>query len=152
LRRDVLTGNLRWVLALTDRNAMAHSIEARVPYVSRGMVEFAFSLPDRFKTGAGWRKRILRRVGERHLPRALVYRPNRLGFGTPTGRWLAEAFAAELRGLARGEVFASSGIADPAGIGRFVNAFLAGEHADAGTVWRLYAVDRWARAHSVTGL
>jgi hypothetical protein len=41
---------------------------------------------------------------------------------------------------------------DAGEVGRFVDAFLAGSHDDAGTAWRLYAVDRWVRAYSVTGL
>ena len=35
---------------------------------------------------------------------------------------------------------------------RFIEGFLSGHHHDAGTIWRLYAVDQWARAYAVTGI
>src|SRR5262245_34321183 len=74
LLNDILAGNLRPVLAVTDRNSMAHSIEARVPYVDSRIVEFAFQLPDSYKIGSGRRKRILRRIAERYLPEAKIGR------------------------------------------------------------------------------
>jgi hypothetical protein len=43
LLTDVFIGNLRQVLAMTDRNAMAHSIKARVSYVDRRIIEFAWA-------------------------------------------------------------------------------------------------------------
>jgi asparagine synthase (glutamine-hydrolysing) len=151
LRNDVLHGNLRWVLGVTDRNAMAHSIEARVPYVSRDVVELAFSLPDQFKVGAGWRKRILRDVALRHLPAPIVRRKARVGFGVPALPWLRREFAADLLAVATGPAAAGT-LFDADQVGRFVEGFLSGAHDDAGTAWRLYAVDRWVRAYSVTGL
>ncbi|HEV2064515.1 MAG TPA: asparagine synthase (glutamine-hydrolyzing), partial [Thermoanaerobaculia bacterium] len=48
---DVRWGNVPIVLGHTDRASMAHSVEARVPFFDRRLVEFAFSLPDDFKAG-----------------------------------------------------------------------------------------------------
>ena len=152
LRKDVLTGNLRAVLALTDRNAMAHSIEARVPYVDRRIVEFAFQLPDGHKLGQGRRKLILRMVGARFLPREIVARVDRIGFGAPVREWLLRAFPSELKALADGPAFRESASIDHTRLREFIDDFLAGRHQDAGTVWRLYAVDQWARAYAVTGI
>jgi len=152
LRKDVLTGNLRAVLALSDRNAMANSIESRVPYVDRRLVEFAFRLPDCYKIGEGERKLILRKLGTRHLPRGIVTRVDRIGFGAPIRQWLMQEFASELSALAEGPVFRNSISIDCARMKRFIDQFLSGKHHDAGTIWRLYAVDQWARAYAVTGM
>jgi asparagine synthase (glutamine-hydrolysing) len=152
LRKDVLTGNLRAVLALTDRNAMAHSIEARVPYVDRHVVEFAFQLPDRYKIGQGKRKLVLRKLGAARLPGNIVTRVDRIGFGAPTHQWLLEDFRPELKALADGPVFHDAVSIDNGKLKQFVDDFLSGGHDDAGTIWRLYAVDLWARAYGVTGI
>ena len=152
LLSDVLTGNLRPALAVTDRNSMAHSIEARVPYVDRRIVEFAFQLPDRHKVGAGQRKRILRRVAERYLPRAVANRVDRIGFGAPVQEWLTTDFRAELEALPNSETFTRSQLIDASRLQAYIAAYLAGAHMDAGTVWRLYAIDRWARVYGVTCL
>ena len=152
LRKDVLTGNLRAVLALSDRNSMAHSIEARVPYVDRRMVEFAFQLPDRYKIGEGQRKLILRKLGARHLPQEIVARVDRIGFGAPIHQWLIQEFKSELSALPDGPAFRDSISIEGSGMRRFIDGFLSGHHHDVGTIWRLYAVDQWARAYAVTGI
>jgi asparagine synthase (glutamine-hydrolysing) len=152
LRKDVLTGNLRAVLALSDRNSMAHSIEARVPYVDRRIVEFAFQLPDRYKIGEGQRKLILRKLGARHLPQEIVARVDRIGFGAPIHQWLLQEFESELGALPEGPAFRNSISIERTRMSRFIERFLSGRHNDAGTIWRLYAVDQWARAYAVTGI
>jgi asparagine synthase (glutamine-hydrolysing) len=152
LRKDVLTGNLRAVLAVSDRNSMAHSIEARVPYVDRRIVEFAFQLPDRYKIGEGQRKLVLRKVGARHLPKEIVARVDRIGFGAPIHQWLMQEFESELRALPEGPAFRDSHSIDRTRMRRFIERFLSGDHNDAGVIWRLYAVDQWARAYGVTSV
>lgn len=151
LLNDVLTGNLRPALAVTDRNAMAHSIEARVPYVDQRIIEFAFRLPDDFKIGGGKRKRILRLLAERYLPKAIVARVDRIGFGAPIEHWLKTDFRTELMAISNDDVFSRSEVVDLSALRSYIEDFLAGRHRDAGTVWRLYAVDVWARVHGVSG-
>jgi asparagine synthase (glutamine-hydrolysing) len=72
-----------------DHGTMAHSIEARVPYLDRSVVEFAYSLPRSFKCagewfrfGSGQEKRILRHVASRYLPHEIAFRKKR-GFMIP---------------------------------------------------------------------
>ncbi|MGB8398439.1 asparagine synthase (glutamine-hydrolyzing) [Bradyrhizobium sp.] len=149
LMTDVFTYNLKSALAFTDRNAMAHSIEARVPYIDRRIAEFAFALPDKYKIGGGERKHILRLVARKFLPRAIVDRVDRIGFGAPIHRWVSVDFRDELAVLADSPTFAKSGILAPVLLRNYINAFLAGRHRDAATLWRLYAVDLWARTYSV---
>ena len=149
---DVLTGNLRPTLIMTDRNSMAHSIEARVPYVDRRIVEYGFTLPDNYKIGGGMRKRILRRIAARHLPQAIVTRVDRIGFGVPVTQWLTTDFSAELAELSEGPTFRNATFVDRPGLKRFADDFLAARHQDAGAIWRLYAIDHWARAYAVQGL
>ena len=152
LLNDVLSGNLRAALAVTDRNAMAHSIEARVPYVDQRIIEFAFQLPDDYKVGGGKRKRILRRLAQRYLPKAIVARVDRIGFGAPIEHWLRTCFRAELVDLPGGDVFSRSMLVNPRLLRSYVDDFLAGRHGDVGTMWRIYAVDLWARVHRVSGV
>lgn len=152
LETDILTGNLRPALAVTDRNAMAHSVEARVPYVDRRIVEFAAMLPDDFKIGGGRRKRILRLIAARYLPESVVMRVDRIGFGAPIDQWLMQDFRTELAALPDGPVFSRATLVDPPGLKRYIDGFLAGGHHDAGVVWRLFAIDQWVRAYAVGGL
>lgn len=92
------------LLDKVDRASMAHSLEARVPFLDHRMVAFAASLPDRFRVRGGRGKWILRRAFRGTLPDAILDGPKR-GFDLPLDRWLREA----LRPLAV-ETFTASGV------------------------------------------
>jgi asparagine synthase (glutamine-hydrolysing) len=75
------------ILALSDRMAMAHSLEIRVPFADHVLLERVFPLPDRLKVGLGRGKRLLRRALRARLPDAHFRAPKR-GFVGPTASWL----------------------------------------------------------------
>ena len=63
------SSNLAMLLHWEDRNSMAHSIEARVPFLDHRLVEFSIGLGDRHKIVGGDTKRVLRRAMDGILPR-----------------------------------------------------------------------------------
>lgn len=72
-----------------DKAAMAHSLEARVPYLDHLIVEKALSLPASYKLKGHWfnmkeanEKYILREIARKYLPEEIVSRKKR-GFGLP---------------------------------------------------------------------
>ncbi|MGH9818275.1 MAG: asparagine synthetase B family protein, partial [Candidatus Acidiferrales bacterium] len=75
------------ILHKLDRASMAHSLEARVPLLDHRVVEFSWRLPRSMLVDGNRGKMLLRRVLERHVPRALVDRPKQ-GFTPPLDSWL----------------------------------------------------------------
>jgi asparagine synthase (glutamine-hydrolysing) len=75
------------ILVKLDRAAMAVSLETRVPFLDRQVLQLAWSLPLDVKLHDGQTKWLLRQVLQRHVPAELVDRP-KMGFGFPIGRWL----------------------------------------------------------------
>ena len=91
------------LLLVGDKMSMAESVEMRVPFLDRSLVEFTESLPSDYKLRRGVRKLVEKKALER-LPREIVHRKER-GFATPVDRWLR---GPELGGFAA-EVMLDSG-------------------------------------------
>jgi asparagine synthase (glutamine-hydrolysing) len=76
------------LLHYEDRNSMAFSIEARVPFLDYRIVEFALALGDQYKIKGSWTKWVLRQCADRILPSEVAWRRSKLGYPTPFSRWL----------------------------------------------------------------
>src|SRR5262249_35953721 len=140
---DLRWGNAKLVLAYTDKTSMAHSVEARVPYFDRRLVEFAFSLPDEFKVGNGDRKRILRDVARERIPRLITERADRMGLGTPDAWLLRGARWPTVKDAVLDRGWLGNGWVEPAALQRFVEQFERGRHDDGRSIWRLFALALW---------
>ena len=75
------------LLNKVDRASMAHSLEARTPFLDHRVVAFASTIPDRLKLRSGTGKWILRHAYREVLPTELLERPKR-GFDLPLDAWI----------------------------------------------------------------
>jgi asparagine synthase (glutamine-hydrolysing) len=148
LHYDVRWGNVKVVLGYGDKNAMAHSVEARVPYFDRKLVEFAFSLPDGYKVDGSQRKRILRDVARSLLPAGITERPERLGFAVPDGPLIGEMWP-HIRGVVQDDGFVATPCFDRPRLRRFLEEFDPHRGADRQGTWRLYALALWTKEFGV---
>jgi asparagine synthase (glutamine-hydrolysing) len=80
LKRDIQSYSLPALLRYEDRNSMAHSIEARVPFLDHRLVDFAFTLPDEWKINEVTTKYILRQGMKGTLPESIRNRKDKIGF------------------------------------------------------------------------
>jgi asparagine synthase (glutamine-hydrolysing) len=78
------------LLHYEDRNSMAFSIEARVPYLDHRIVEFALCLDPSWKIRNTWTKWVLRRAVSDVVPSEVTWRRSKLGYPTPFARWLRQ--------------------------------------------------------------
>jgi asparagine synthase (glutamine-hydrolysing) len=62
-------------LLRVDKLMMAHSVEARVPFLDRNFVELAYSIPYNLKRKNGIEKYILRKAMSKYLPDEVAWRP-----------------------------------------------------------------------------
>ena len=85
---QVQHSNLQSLLHLEDRNSMAHSIEARVPFLDHELVEKSISLPTRYKFHQGVSKRVLRDAMRDNLPDEIYRRYDKIGFATAEEKWM----------------------------------------------------------------
>ena len=75
------------LLMVNDKMSMAHSIEARVPYLDPTLVEWVETLPASCKLHFGRGKLLHKRALERWLPKEVVHRRKK-GFDNPVTDWL----------------------------------------------------------------
>lgn len=87
---------LEELLRYADRNSMAHGVEVRLPFLSHELVQFIFSLPSQFKINNGFTKYILRESIKPHLPSAIVYRTDKIGYEPPQQQWMQTTGFTEL--------------------------------------------------------
>lgn len=81
--RDVL-------LRDTDQMGMAHSLEVRLPFLDREVLEYVVALPDAVREPSRPPKRFLAEAVDDFLPSA-VARRSKQGFAMPFDRWMREA-------------------------------------------------------------
>ncbi|WP_425617509.1 asparagine synthase (glutamine-hydrolyzing) [Anatilimnocola sp. NA78] len=84
------------LMTKVDIASMAHGLEVRAPFLDHRLVEFAASLPVKFKYRRRRGKWLLRRAFGDLLPNEVWQRP-KMGFGVPLDHW----FRNELRPLLR---------------------------------------------------
>ncbi|WP_020409613.1 asparagine synthase (glutamine-hydrolyzing) [Hahella ganghwensis] len=70
------------ILTKVDRLSMSTSLEVRVPYLDTSVVEYAFSMPDKWLVSGHETKMILRDMASDFLPRS-IYTAGKKGFGVP---------------------------------------------------------------------
>ncbi len=83
------------LLVKVDIASMAHSLEARSPFLDHEFMEFAATIPSHLKVRGRAKKLILKRALAGLLPEEILRRP-KMGFGVPVDHWLRH----ELRDLA----------------------------------------------------
>ena len=71
------------LLRYCDRNAMAHSLEVRLPFLYHELVEFAFSLPADLKIYQGWTKWIARKAAVNRVPEEIIWRKEKVAYESP---------------------------------------------------------------------
>lgn len=71
-----------------DAISMAHSVEARNPFLDYRLVEWMFRLPNRLRFNRHETKWVLREYLRAHGQPAIGNRPDKKGYPTPVGKWL----------------------------------------------------------------
>lgn len=77
------------ILLKADKMCMAHSLELRVPFLDKKVMEFAQHIPAHFRVNENGNKQVVRHAANRVLPDEWATRPKK-GFPVPLKFWLRE--------------------------------------------------------------
>ncbi|MEP4885137.1 MAG: asparagine synthase (glutamine-hydrolyzing) [Alphaproteobacteria bacterium] len=139
------TAYLESLLLRQDKMAMAASVEARVPFVHKPVVNAANALPHALRVPGGITKPVLKSVAERYFPHDFVHR-RKVGLTLPLAEWLSDSsgLGRYLDGLVEpGAKLAEFG--DKAGIRTMVERFRAGDSTGARVLVHLINIELWLR-------
>jgi asparagine synthase (glutamine-hydrolysing) len=75
------------LLQMSDRMSMAFAIENRSPFLDHRLIEFAFSMPSKYKINNGITKWALKEVARKFIPKEIVNRIDKRGFSAPVNKW-----------------------------------------------------------------
>jgi asparagine synthase (glutamine-hydrolysing) len=132
------------LLVKMDRASMAHSLEARSPFLDHIFMEFAASLPPGMKFAGREKKRILKAALRDKLPSAILDRP-KMGFGAPISRWFRNELREMTHDILLSKRAAERGYFNGARVANLLEAHCAGKRDHAEILWDLLVLELWQR-------
>lgn len=124
-----------------DRLGMAHSIEARSPFLNIDMVELGLAVPSEYKIKNGEAKYILKKAFERILPHDVLYR-KKMGFVLPIREWGASTITGTIEDNLDSFI-ANYGIFNKANLKQELAEFKNGNKNLTNTIWTTYFLMNW---------
>ena len=134
------------VLTKVDRMSMAHSIETRVPMLDNHVIDFAATLPSRFKIKNGRRKHILKETLRPMLPPGILDRKKQ-GFGIPLGTWFRGGLTGLFSDVLDAPRTRQRGYFEPVFVSRMLKEHLAGQRDHTHRLWQLLVFELWHRQY-----
>src|SRR5438874_992845 len=133
------------LLMYADKLSMAHSLEVRVPYLDRTIVEYVQRLGAGFKVRNGSRKWLHRRVCEHYLPSHLLKRKKR-GFAVNVvDDWFRSSLDGEISEVLLDESSLMFGLLDPKPVRRLLESHQSGRQDNHKLLFSLVMIEQWLR-------
>lgn len=142
LLTDIMTYLPNDLLVKVDIATMAVSLEARSPFLDHHLIEFAASLPERFKLRGLTTKYLLKRMLKKLLPAENVER-RKMGFGVPIGHWFRGKLQPFLRETLLTEAALKRGLFKPEAVKQLVELHTGGERDYSHQLWTLLMLELW---------
>ena len=145
LNFDTKTWLVDDLLIKADRMSMAASLELRVPFLDYRLVEFAATIPSKYKVHNGQGKYILKKMMEGILPDEIIYR-KKMGFPTP----LKLMFQGEMAAYARDTLMSSNThihrYFEKEAIQLILDEHISTKHDHHRVLWQLVVLEEWLKS------
>jgi len=132
------------LLMKQDNMSMATSIESRVPFLDHVLVEFAATIPKKYKIRGLAGKQILKEAVEDILPASIIYR-SKMGFPTPWRGWLEGAQLGAIERTLLEPRSTARGLFKPEAVRQLFAAHRARSVDHYDRIWRLLNLELWHR-------
>jgi asparagine synthase (glutamine-hydrolysing) len=130
------------ILHKVDRATMSASLEGREPFLDHHIIEWAASLPINYKYSKGTKKRILKDIVHRYVPKDLMERP-KAGFGIPLTKWMQNELRTLIEKYLSDEFVKKQQIFNPLEVAKIRNKFFSGKIELSENVWYILMFQMW---------
>jgi asparagine synthase (glutamine-hydrolysing) len=134
------------LLMYADKLSMAHSLEARVPYLDRTIVEYVQRLDSGFKVRGGERKWLHRRICEKFLPPRILNRKKRGFAGNVVDDWFNSNLKGRMTELLQDEGSLMFSVLNPKPVGKLLAEHQSRRHDNHKLLFSLVMFEEWLRA------
>jgi asparagine synthase (glutamine-hydrolysing) len=133
------------LLMYADKLSMAHSLEVRVPYLDRTVVEYVQRLSANFKVRNGTRKWLHRQVCQSYLPRQILKRKKR-GFAVNVvDDWFRSSLGSEIPEMLLDEQALVFELLNPEPVSELLKAHRSGRQDNHKLLFSLVMLEQWLR-------
>ncbi len=138
-------------LSLGDKMSMFGSLEERVPFLDREVVDLAMSFPINFKVGPFKTKKILKDAFRDELPNFLFVQPKR-GWFSPGAKWIRrkEIEAIFRRVLSDGYYANTAPLFNWSAVDDMLNKHISKEDYNLTILWAIMTFQVWARKYNIS--
>jgi asparagine synthase (glutamine-hydrolysing) len=133
------------LLMYADKLSMAHSLEVRVPYLDRTVVEYVQRLGADLKVRNGTRKWLHRQVCRNYLPPQILKRKKRGFAANVVDQWFHSSLDGTLREVLVDESSLMFGLLDPKPVQRLLEGHQSGRQDNHKLLFSLVMVEQWLR-------
>jgi asparagine synthase (glutamine-hydrolysing) len=130
------------ILVKVDRMSMAHSLEGRVPFLDRSVVELCRRMPASLRLRGMTTKWVLRQAMKTRLPNEVLYGKKR-GFNVPMPAWLAGGLRDFTNDVLSPSRVRRQGLFDPAAVSRLVSDHVTRRVDHSRAIWTLLVLSVW---------
>jgi asparagine synthase (glutamine-hydrolysing) len=136
------------LLMYADKLSMAHSLEVRVPYLDKEIVEFAERLPAKFKVRNGKGKWLHRQVCESFLPAEILKRRKR-GFGVNVvDDWFRDSKGSKMEDTLMDKESLIYQYLRPSAVQKILEQHRSGQNDNHKILFSIIVFEEWLKSHS----
>jgi asparagine synthase (glutamine-hydrolysing) len=135
---------LNGLLLVDDKLSMAHSVEARVPFLDNDLVDLVCRIPSELKLRSGESKIVLRRAMRGLLPAETLQR-RKQGFTPPDQSWYKQSALAYIRRLILSPRALERGYFEPTYVEKIIDDHLNDRRNNRFLIWSLMCFEWWNR-------
>ena len=132
-----------------DRASMAYSVEVRSPFLDYRVVEYARSLPIRYRYNGNIRKRILRDILTDYIPEKIFDQPKK-GFAVPLASWIREELKEEITTYLKPEKLKAIPCLDHQKTEQLIQKHFNTKADYSSYIWRVYVLSKWIHINKRT--